>query len=285
MNSLRDVRQQNARRVLASLLRSGPATRAELARRLSLTRSTISSLVQALHDSGMTHDVSNTPGNMAGNTAGNTDRVTAGNTTNDTASSKMGRPGLSVDINPTGACFVGAEIGVDTLSVDVIDLSAHSIARRSCRHDNQATTPTATISRLITLVEETLNEIVCIANELGWHNLPFRELLENLVQDSVLAPVTVLLENDANACAIAELYDRMRQEDAYADDIAVAYLGYGVGAGLVQGGQLFRGRRRGAGELGHLPMFTGLPGDHSVSCCVESSRSSVLPTSRLSSIN
>ena len=282
MNSLRDVRQQNARRVLASLLRSGPATRAELARRLSLTRSTISSLVQALHDSGMTHDVSNTPGNMAGNTAGNTDRVTAGNTTNDTASSKMGRPGLSVDINPTGACFVGAEIGVDTLSVDVIDLSAHSIARRSCRHDNQATTPTATISRLITLVEETLNEIpakpqplaasialpgfvddagVCIANELGWHNLPFRELLENLVQDSVLAPVTVLLENDANACAIAELYDRMRQEDAYADDIAVAYLGYGVGAGLVQGGQLFRGRRRGAGELGHLPMFTGLPGD------------------------
>lgn len=266
MNSLRDVRQQNARRVLTSLLRSGTATRAELARRLSLTRSTISSLVQALHDSGMTHDVSNNAEDTAG----------------DTVSSRMGRPGLGVAIDPTGACFVGAEIGVDTLSVDVIDLSARSIARRSCRHDNQTTQPTATVSRLIALIEDTLSELptrhkplaasialpgfvddagVCVVSKLGWHNLAFLELLDTLVQDSVLEQVTVLLENDANACAIAELYDRMRQEDAYADDIAVAYLGYGVGAGLVQGGQLFRGRRRGAGELGHLPVYTGLAGD------------------------
>ncbi len=64
-----------------------------------------------------------------------------------------------------------------------------------------------------------------------------------------------LVENDANLAALAE---RWRGAAAGADDVVVLLAGERLGAGLVLGGSLVRGRHGGAGEMGFLDLIPGL---------------------------
>jgi len=59
--------------------------------------------------------------------------------------------------------------------------------------------------------------------------------------------ISVVLENDLNCAALAEsLYWE-------ADSLCALYSGSGLGAGIVEGGELIHGHRSLAGEIGHLP--------------------------------
>jgi predicted NBD/HSP70 family sugar kinase len=77
----------------------------------------------------------------------------------------------------------------------------------------------------------------------GIEQLPLREPLEQ----AIAAPV--LLEDEARCLAHLEAG---RLGTAQAADLLLLYLGSGVGAGLVLGGELYRGHRSLAGEVGHL---------------------------------
>jgi glucokinase len=63
-----------------------------------------------------------------------------------------------------------------------------------------------------------------------------------------LGGVPVLLENDLNAAAVGAA-----KVLGLRGDLALLALGTGVAAGLLLGGELRRGRRGAAGEIGHLP--------------------------------
>jgi glucokinase len=67
----------------------------------------------------------------------------------------------------------------------------------------------------------------------------------------------VLLENDANAAAIGEMW--LGAARGYQDVISVT-LGTGVGGGVILDGKLWRGSHGGAGEIGHTTVdpFSGL---------------------------
>lgn len=83
---------------------------------------------------------------------------------------------------------------------------------------------------------------------LGWDRIDFRRYLSRHCE----APIFV--DNDVNVYTLAELWYGYGREFR---NFAVVTVGAGVGAGLVQNGQLFRGEYGGAGEIGHTVLFPG----------------------------
>ena len=242
---------------------AGDATRAELARRLDITRSTVGSLVEELVDAGLVREraVEIRPARAPG------------------------RPGTRLALVPGGACFLGASVGVDGVTVVALDLAARTLHRAHEAADGRARAPadTATaVARLIGGVAARLPRTAAIAGAgvavpgfldadggchaalLGWRGAPLHRLLRD-ARPAIPGPSPAIL-NDADAVAAAE-HRAWRDPRTPAPgaggaigepDVAVVLLEHGVGLGVVRGGRLPANRRHGADELGHLP--TGRPG-------------------------
>jgi predicted NBD/HSP70 family sugar kinase len=78
--------------------------------------------------------------------------------------------------------------------------------------------------------------------------------LGDLVAAHVGVPVHV--ENDVNAAALGAFH---HLQLGAASSLAYVNVGTGIAAGFVLGGQLWRGRSGGAGEIGHVPMWSHGP--------------------------
>ncbi len=80
-------------------------------------------------------------------------------------------------------------------------------------------------------------------NLVGWHNFAINEYIKNILH------VPVAIENDANACALAEWkYGAGRGSK----NMVFLTFGTGLGAGLILNGRLYRGANGNAGEVGHM---------------------------------
>jgi glucokinase len=77
----------------------------------------------------------------------------------------------------------------------------------------------------------------------GWDNIPMVEMAEKRFSRNAL------LQNDANACAVAEW--KYGAGQSYENVIFLTF-GTGMGAGLILNGQLYSGTSDFAGEVGHL---------------------------------
>lgn len=80
----------------------------------------------------------------------------------------------------------------------------------------------------------------------GWDEVPIVRLLEEEFQ------VPAYLENDADACAVAEW--RFGAGQGCADMVFLTF-GTGLGAGLILNGRLYRGAAGMAGEVGHIRLL------------------------------
>ncbi|MEI8093873.1 MAG: ROK family protein [Spirochaetales bacterium] len=91
-------------------------------------------------------------------------------------------------------------------------------------------------------LDEAAGVVLCPPNLPAWREVPVTRWLT----EGLGAPA--FLENDANACAVAEW-----REGAGKGASSVVFLtfGTGLGAGIVLGGRLWRGANGMAGELGH----------------------------------
>jgi glucokinase len=83
-----------------------------------------------------------------------------------------------------------------------------------------------------------------------WNAVPLKALLEAEFQ------IPVLVENDANATALAE---HRWGAGVGCQDMAFLTMGTGIGAGLILGGRLYRGRSELAGEVGHATVLPNGP--------------------------
>ncbi|MFJ8695545.1 ROK family transcriptional regulator [Streptomyces roseolilacinus] len=85
----------------------------------------------------------------------------------------------------------------------------------------------------------------------AWHRRLVTALRERM-------PATVLVENETNLAAVAELREGAARDR---DTFVLLWLGHGVGAAVVLDGALRRGASGGAGEIGFLPVpgTGGLP--------------------------
>jgi predicted NBD/HSP70 family sugar kinase len=75
---------------------------------------------------------------------------------------------------------------------------------------------------------------------------------------SSAAGLPVLIDNDANSVALAELWFG-RPEVSNARDFILVLVAEGVGTGIVFDGQIYRGKRGAAGEFGHMIIGTNGP--------------------------
>ena len=235
--------QQNVRRHNLSLITGAltgvSASRAELAHRTGLTKATVSSLVDALLLQGILVE-------------------------GDPSSAGVGRPARPVMLNAQGPVGLGVEINVDYLAVLAADLTGQARGHRHVKVDNRDRPVAETVAQAGGLCREVLAEVelpllgaglalpgVVDANGelLRAPNLP------GLTGSGVgallareLGASRLIVDNEANLGALARLWSA----PVAGRDFVYVSGEIGVGAGLVVGGELFRGYGGFAGELGHV---------------------------------
>ncbi|MGE5576766.1 MAG: ROK family protein, partial [Syntrophothermus sp.] len=88
---------------------------------------------------------------------------------------------------------------------------------------------------------------------LQWQEAPIarliQERLQKLLPSSVLSPVPVFVENDANVVALAEKWYGAAVNES---NVICVTIGVGIGAGIIINGELYGGSHHGAGEIGHI---------------------------------
>ena len=268
--SQREIRRRNLSRVLYSVAEHGPSSRASAAARLGLTRTAVSTLVDELLRGGLLTEQG--PESSGGG---------------------PGRPGTALALTDSGPCGLGAEIGVDHLAVCAIDLRGQVRARTRVESRSRDSSSEAVLSQLGALVEEVASAAravgllpsgLCVAvpglvalgtstvvhaPNLGWHDTDVARALANAVHDAkagipggeaglsgrgaeraVRLPA-LTVDNEANLAALAELW---RGGARVPRDFVHVSAEVGIGAAVVLDGELLRGTRGFAGELGHTPV-------------------------------
>ena len=86
-----------------------------------------------------------------------------------------------------------------------------------------------------------------------WRDIPVAEII-----DLNAVGLPVIIDNDANAVALAELWFG-RPEVSDARDFILVLVAEGVGTGIIFDGQVYRGQRGAAGEFGHMVIGTQAP--------------------------
>ena len=240
------IRKMNTSIVLDCLRMHAPLSRANLAERTGLNRSTVSSIVSDLIDQTLVRET-------------------------EYQSSGVGRPGMSLELDPRGGCAIGVEIGVDFISVILTDFVADVLWRRRVP-SNFAESQEIIFRRAEELVaralalseEQGLQSLgiglgvpglvdvregtLVMAPNLGWQDVP----LERIWSTRFHLPVFV--ENEANAAALGEYFFGVARDVA-----SFIYLsaGVGLGGGIIIGSKLFRGSGGYAGEIGHMTVVPG----------------------------
>jgi glucokinase len=165
--------------------------------------------------------------------------------------------------------LLGIDIGGTKLALALGDRSGRIRAQRR-RPTEPSGDATADLQRIAEDVRQLLDEagvpleqIACIGvsvpgpfdrerglvldppNLPGWNRAPVRRVLHAALGRPVH------LENDANAAALAEW--RFGAGRGF-EHLVYLTMSTGIGGGLILGGQLYRGRADGAGEVGHIPV-------------------------------
>jgi predicted NBD/HSP70 family sugar kinase len=248
--SLGSLRDHNRRRVVEELQRRGTASRADLARITGLSRSTVSSLVGELQDSGLVVETAATAGDGDG-------RAQA-----------QGRPPVLLTLDRTAGAVVGIDFGHVDVHVAVADLARTILAER--RRDMDVDhAGTAALDAAAELVFEVLQDADIPADRVLAAGMGVSgpiDLEQDLVHRSAILPtwgdirpgkemnrrldgIPVFIENDANLGAMAEVAMGAAQG---VDDAVYLMLAAGIGAGIVVDGRIIHGAAGTAGELGHV---------------------------------
>lgn len=235
------LRKFNTAVVLDALRRYAPLSRAELAVRTQLNRSTVSIIINSLIEEGFVQET-------------------------DLQSARIGRPGMLLELNPRGGFAIGVEIGVDFISVILTDFTAQVIWRNRIQSDSQGN-EIAIIEAAQNLTQTALEAGVgqglrplgiglgvpglvdvrqgklVFAPNLRWNNLPLRLMWTQHFN------LPIFVENEANAAALGEFYFGAARG---VDDFIYLSAGVGLGGGIMIGGKLFRGSSGYASEVGHM---------------------------------
>lgn len=237
------VREHNRLAVLEALLSRRVAARSELSRATRLSVPTVTTIGQELVGLGVVDEGGVGP-------------------------SGGGRPARLLRLVPSARNVLAVDLSGSRLRAARIDLAGDLFAleagpylapglegeltawlRATVAEGSAAGTPYAWLAVAIPGVIGLEGSSVRLAPSLGWHEFDAGRLLREA------SGLRVLLENDVNALAIGELHQGVGQ--GHKDVVYLTITG-GVGAGLVLGGQLYRGSHRAAGEVGYS-LQPGLP--------------------------
>jgi predicted NBD/HSP70 family sugar kinase len=246
IGSLESLRRLNRLRVIDALRAEGLISRAEIARRTGLSRSTVSSLVSDLQADGLVVE--------RGETAA-------------AHGDQGGRPPILLSFDASAGAAVGIDFGHRHLGVAVSDLASNILAERRIELDIDHSAEDG-LNAASELVAETLEDagvdreqvvgagmglpgpidqstgIVGSAAILpGWVGVAAADEMRRRLQ------LPIAVDNDANLGALAEAAFGAARD---ASDLVYIKVSSGIGAGLILNGRLYRGAAGLAGELGHV---------------------------------
>jgi predicted NBD/HSP70 family sugar kinase len=239
------VRAINQQVVLEAVLTEGYVTRAGLARRTGLSKPTVSTLVRGLEACGLVRSDGLQPGSIGRPATVYTVNRLAGHT-------------LAVDLGGSKVRAAVTDVFGDILAEDsvptrhgdgdgerVVDVIGDLYDTLTAKAGAAPGAPAAACVGVPGVVRPTDGRIEWAFNVPELDRFPFHDALaERLGMPAVI-------ENDANLAAVGE---RWRGSGRGCDHFVAISIGTGIGMGIVLDGELYRGSRGGAGEIGFLPV-------------------------------
>jgi predicted NBD/HSP70 family sugar kinase len=244
--SLESLRRLNRLRVINTLRNQGLISRADIARRTGLSRSTVSSLVTELQADGLVIERSE-----AASAYGE----------------QGGRPPTLLSFDASAGVALGIDFDHHDLRVAISDLSSTILAEREQALDTDhlahegLDAATELVAQVIAEAGVDRGRIVgagmCLPGPVhrpsgvvgstailpGWVGVAAAEEMR------VRLDLPIVVDNDANLAALAEAAFGAGRD---AKDLVYLMISSGIGAGLVLNGRLYRGAEGLAGELGHV---------------------------------
>jgi glucokinase-like ROK family protein len=244
------MREMNLSLILNTLRLHAPISRAGLSSVTQLNKTTVSSLVRELLENALIREIGVDP------------------TVTD-----IGRPAINLEVNPEVGYIIGADIGVDYISIIATNFAIEIVLRR---YENtlELTSQQKILHRAIAMLHDVHCELtstgrgqpvfgiglglpglvdhatgtLLFAPNLGWHDLPIREML---VQEFSLP---IYVDNEANLAALGETYFGAGRESNY---VLYVVSSVGLGGGIVIDGRVMTGAAGFAGEFGHMTLDPG----------------------------
>jgi predicted NBD/HSP70 family sugar kinase len=237
-NTIRDINKQI---VLNYVRARSPISRAEIARETSLQRSTVSAIVDDLTAAGMIEDIGT--GDSTGGRKPTLLRL------------KTGMPAaIGVDVTPRETTIALADLTGDIMEKEVfptspdIDFMNEQIVSKVVGIVEKY--PGANLAVGVSIpgiADQDSGEIVYIPY-FQWVNWDIGSRITDATG------LEVIIDNDANAVALAELWFGS-EEIRKTKNFIVTLIAEGIGTGIIIDGQVYRGESGAAGEFGH--MFVG----------------------------
>lgn len=246
-STIRDINKQI---VLNYVRARSPISRAEIARETSLQRSTVSAIVDDLRDDGLIEDIGT--GDSTGGRKPTLLRL------------RTGEPvAIGVDVTPSITTVVLADLAGNLLEIDDFPTSSdieymnRQILLKVKRFADAYPNADLQVGLSIPgIADQTSGEILYVPY-FQWSNW---DIGKRITEETGLS---VVLENDANAVALAELWFGA-EEIKRTRNFIMVFVAEGIGTGIIIDGQVYRGEHGAAGEFGH--MFVGNDAPVDCSC-------------------
>jgi predicted NBD/HSP70 family sugar kinase len=244
--TLRWLRGRNRQRVMEIVRMHGRVSQADIARATGLSRTTVSTLVAELKESGLVVDLETTPRQARG-----------------------GRPGVELALRDPSQFVAGFDFGHSHVGVAMADLG-HTVLAESRLELDVNRNATEALDSAARMFQEVLTRTgIDRKNVLGAgigipgpvdraHGtagsatiLPDWVGLRIALEMELRLGIPVQIENDANLGALAELTWGAGRDCSNFTYVKAAT---GIGAGIVIDGHLLRGATGTAGEIGHTTL-------------------------------
>jgi len=238
-DTIRDINRQI---VLNYIRERSPISRAEISSETALQRSTISLIVDELKSQGLIDEIE--------------------------GESTGGRPPILLRLRAAGPIAVGVDLGTDRTLVATSDLAGRVLKIEEFATDESSKQTTI---KIIDSVRRFIGQGGIEGIGISLPGLvdpetgnalfiPHFKWRDWAVADQVKAAtgLSVKVDNDANAAALAELW-LGRPEIRAVRDFIMVLVERGLGTGIVFDGQVYHGVAGAAGEFGHMTIGKGAP--------------------------
>ena len=235
------MRAYNERLVLSLIRRSGPTSKAEIARLTGLSAQTVSVIMRALEAEGLLKKGARVRG-------------------------RVGQPSVPISLNAEGAFFLGLKVGRRSVELILTDFEG-----QVTRHSSETyahPTPDVVMAFAARALQDALASLSAeqqarvagmgVALPFGiwewevaggdlsaWQTFDIEAALAEMVD------LPIYICNDTSAACGAELVFGAQDKPR---DFLYFYIGYFVGGGLVLDSKLYTGKSGNAGALGSMPL-------------------------------
>jgi len=237
-----DLKAGNRRRILNTLRKQGPLTRAEVGKLTGLSQAALSAQFSLLTEQGV---------------------VTSENKNLDVQ--KRGRPKTTVALDPTAASVVTIALMIDQMSFSLVDYAGNVLSRSDINIDTRSLDTT----QLFDITVKGVNDIVrplginrLKAISIGFQgvtNSSTGELLWSPILTMDRVPIGAMLKDRFgvsvsvnNDCGLITKALHVQEKDKLGNRFGAVLFAHGIGLGLYLDGTPFTGPTSSAMELGHI---------------------------------